>query len=71
MIYEQESIVDQCIGCPKITTMIWWKTGAPVKVCSVYIKPRVFWNRGGCMFNMNTAATPKARKRVGQQKQRK
>jgi hypothetical protein len=54
-------VVQGCYGCTKSNNL----------VCSVYEKPSVFWNRGGCFFNTKVEEKPTAKKRVGQQKQKK
>jgi len=54
-------VVKECDGCEKATSLI----------CSVYEKPAVHWNRGGCFFNFKPEVKTVVKKRVGQQKQKK
>lgn len=63
---------ERCSGCDRITTFKL-DNGASVRGCSVYLKPSVLWNRGGCPFMYAWKETVKTigKKRVGQQKQRK
>lgn len=67
---EHECVVDQCIkaGCSKITNRPWPPTGALVPVCSVYIKPIIFWNRGSCPIIYRNKPVEELKQRVGQQK---
>jgi len=67
---DRECVVEQCMNCNRKTQMMW-KLGAPVTVCSTYLKPRVWWNRGGCPFMYKPESTVDGKSRVGQQKQKK
>ena len=53
-------VAQGCSGCDKATSLM----------CTVYEKPIVHWNRGGCFFNFKPEVK-KTFKRVGQQKQQK
>ena len=55
-------------GCSKIIE----ENG--IKVCSAYIKPSVFWERGGCALASHViidSSGPVGKSRIGQQKQKK
>jgi len=69
----QECVSEKCKGCERITEREWEKTGALVPVCSTYLIPQIWWNRGGCPLHpeMRKRAEEEGRKRVGQQKQKK
>ena len=54
-------VVKGCDGCDKAASLM----------CSVYEKPQVHWNRGGCFFNFKPEVKATPKKRVGQQKQKK
>jgi len=54
-------VVQECDGCVKATSLM----------CSVYEKPIVHWNRGGCYFNVEQKTETVGKKRIGQQKQKK
>ena len=66
---DRKSLAPECAGCDKRTTMIWDKTGAPVPVCKIYLVPKIWWDRGGCPFNVEVAVKNRDKVRVGQQKQ--
>jgi len=45
-----------------------------VKVCAAYIRPSVFWRRGGCALASHViigTTGPAGKSRIGQQKQKK
>lgn len=68
---DRECVVAECEDCPRIVEMMWI-LGAPVRVCSTYLMPRIWWNRGGCPFLLKKSPyKTEVKQRVGQQKQKK
>ena len=69
-IYKDRApIHPKCKGCGRIVSH------AGTDYCSAYIKPSVFWKRGGCALAthvvINSDASISQKERVGQQKQKK
>ena len=63
-----KQIVEQCVGCDRVVVF------EESKFCRVFPEPAAKWRRGPC--NMAThvkveSKVPEAKKRVGQQKQKK
>lgn len=69
-----QCISDHCLGCDRITYVVWGATDSPVRVCTTYGYPRSWWRRGGCPFHPSMKPQPSkttVKRRVGQQKQKK
>lgn len=72
---EKKFFVEKKSRCSKVIEVISDITGDTENLCATYIKPSVFWNRGGCPvadhYRPDLFSETKNAKRVGQQKQKK
>lgn len=67
-------VTDRCVAedCERITTMPFAATGAPVRVCTTYIKPSNWFRHGKvCPMIFKDEVVEQRRVRIGQQKQKR